>query len=64
MLRAPRGVTKTAGAKAYAVKLATSPTITATPIFTRQIEQLSPKQKFKNLPIEHSRLTRDHARPP
>jgi hypothetical protein len=28
MLRAPSGVTKIAGAKAYAAKLATSPTIT------------------------------------
>lgn len=37
MLRAPRGVTKTAGANAYAVKLATSPTITAIPHFPGQI---------------------------
>jgi len=29
MLRAPRGVTSTAGANAYAAKLATSPRITA-----------------------------------
>jgi hypothetical protein len=29
MLRAPRGVTSTAGAKAYAAKLAISPRITA-----------------------------------
>lgn len=28
ILNAPRGVTRTAGAKAYATKLATSPTIT------------------------------------
>lgn len=29
MLKAPRGVTRTAGAKAYAKKFATFPTITA-----------------------------------
>lgn len=29
ILRAPNGVTRIAGAKAYAVKFATSPTITA-----------------------------------
>lgn len=54
MLSAPRGVTRIAGANAYAAKLAISPTITVPVDKTHQYPALNYKRK--NSPT----YTRDH----
>jgi hypothetical protein len=65
MLSAPSGVTNTAGAKAYATKLATSPTITEKrKDFAQNFPLLSKHHAQFSTEIARGNLTSDHANPP
>ncbi|BAS94863.1 Os05g0513450, partial [Oryza sativa Japonica Group] len=59
MLSAPRGVTRTAGAKAYATKLATSPTITE----RRELRKKNRKSGLGRRPARMPEATAARRRP-
>lgn len=61
ILKAPRGVTRTAGANAYATKLATSPTITEN---QNEMKFVRSDVPFTKKYSKGKTLTGDHSYPP